>query len=884
MRTPALNLTTNIAKQVDAARQVAESAVAARASGDTRVEATFRAKAEEILAGIEGALAERSGDLDTPALQQLRDSAKGLDEVYSKLSDSTQTIKDQAKAALPESTVWVDEWFGDVNNAAAQLAERAIDTGKPHAMDFNGELLVAQPADSAKESAEAALQGWRAGRDERRTEDPIQRAQYKIEDFVASMEDQSAIAKLAKTQPRSLDEVIVAMKEFETSGHYGNYITAGLCELKHPEEIKEFAMHYVDVIPEMADDVGPKEARERAVTNMSFWAFEREEIPRGTESAWRDALLLANGHANTINEMGTTPKVAAATAPKITASDITVPPEFNVDPTALHDGIYLASFVDLVTLPEGTTLMNRVGDSFTVGRDEIDWFSFDSQSGRSTFGFPAINVDLAIRDNLRTGEGPVVAKEVGRDKAIDQAMYLHQLTGRPVEIRSRYDSFEAGVDESGTLTTSFDIGSHIDQAKEELAALAKRFGIPVEGEFNDKILRAAPKANGEVESSERKKPERKREAPTTTSEVGTTGQTSAAEEASSPARVTRESLARKTADIAACLQGLSPEEKVDRVAEAAIDAFSLAAHEFGITGFQAGFAGWRTISLVTGNDAPQMKLRGENILYPQYNLDKEAWSFLTESVRKQVPNIAAARLKVGLGTEKQRQLWAKQAENADTKEVEKLVEFTEKMANRREGLISNNQDQWFQTIQASLDGSGGYDGTAEGTANLAAATILYLKNAGELSDEQATEAARRVLGKAQLGSSEDSFYLDLSAVLDRGTNAVSELYSDFSEWYSGLPERYRDQARKKLHGGGAHPHIIAHWAKIAGEDIARPGAEAGNVLQERHQLVLALATQDYFGEVSPTDLQKAANHIDTSLQTGKSLDDIWTDRLSFWKA
>lgn len=193
-------------------------------------------------------------------------------------------MEKQADAARipPGAQKFPSEWFGDVDNAAAKLAKAANDSGKAQYVDFNGTNLIALPGQSAKD----VVNGWRDGTG---LKNPLSGLQYEVESRKGDEVAKKDLAALAKTKPRSLSNV---MADLESKKSYGaGAFMAGLCELKHPAEIKSFVEHFLENPPKPKDkEVTDAEARKTAIGNIRFWVNERGGAARGTEASWNKAL------------------------------------------------------------------------------------------------------------------------------------------------------------------------------------------------------------------------------------------------------------------------------------------------------------------------------------------------------------------------------------------------------------------------------------------------------------------------------------------------------------------------------------------------------------------------------------------------------------------
>lgn len=65
------------------------------------------------------------------------------------------------------------------------------------------------------------------------------------------------------------------------------------------------------------------------------------------------------------------------------------------------------------------------------------------------------------------------------------------------------------------------------------------------------------------------------------------------------------------------------EQAANSLAAVAVAAFNYAASELGVTGFQASWAALRAYADELHITGPFVMLRGENLLYPQYDLHRE---------------------------------------------------------------------------------------------------------------------------------------------------------------------------------------------------------------------------------------------------------------------
>jgi hypothetical protein len=182
-------------------------------------------------------------------------------------------------------------------------------------------------------------------------------------------------------------------------------------------------------------------------------------------------------------------------------------------------------------------------------------------------------------------------------------------------------------------------GTHIKSACEKAAAMAQTANKPVHFEFNGTHVTAQPGETAETlvnrwqddfdaaarawrESPERKIEEEKRAAEEKAAREAHITEAASTEaemrEAKVPWPKTKEqlteyieSLVSKQHDYGTCVYAMS------MAAEA---AFNYVSNCLGVTGFQASCADLDFIKRTRGIDGPFMLIKGEDMLYPQYNL------------------------------------------------------------------------------------------------------------------------------------------------------------------------------------------------------------------------------------------------------------------------
>lgn len=349
----------------------------------------------------------------------------------------------------PGAVAFPSDWFGDVDSAAAKLVAAANKSGKPQYVDFNSHFLIASPGQTATD----VVADWRTASTGR---NPLGNMSYEVERRGADEATKRDLLAVAKQPPRSLSKVLGDLQKLIDKGDYKSPMLAGLCELKHPKEIKAFVEHYLEN-PERKGDTPIDTARKAAEENIKFWVNVREGASPGTEASWNTALdevlkarASGGGKPQAIDN-----KPAAGGARDINA----ILGDLNkmVKPAGHYGHTFMAGLCELKNPADIKTFLTH----YYANPDKKD-ASTPLAQARETM---VKNTIFWARDREGTAPG---TKDTWL-KTINEVVEAN----KPIEL-------------------PFQAGGHIDGTTEKMAALAKEKNRPVSYEFNGIQLLAQP--------------------------------------------------------------------------------------------------------------------------------------------------------------------------------------------------------------------------------------------------------------------------------------------------------------------------------------------------------------------------------------------------------
>jgi hypothetical protein len=147
-------------------------------------------------------------------------------------------------------------------------------------------VLCAQPEDDLSK----VVGGWDNQLLERMPGSWLVDLQARLETKVDREAERSGSPK----PPRRLEELIGWAKR---AHGYADYLLNGLAELRHPDEIRLWVRHFVDMSPELPfrdAETGEKptapEAQQLAIENMKGWVNEFGTVAEGSAEHWNRAI------------------------------------------------------------------------------------------------------------------------------------------------------------------------------------------------------------------------------------------------------------------------------------------------------------------------------------------------------------------------------------------------------------------------------------------------------------------------------------------------------------------------------------------------------------------------------------------------------------------